>query len=137
MNGPGLLGGLGRQANLTDLSSFSEKVASPGTVAVTNSLIFGPPATGTASQTAGGVWGAAARNAALAAVKRKSTDQDDGDVISDDSDGEDRVSGVLGASYHVGAVRAKQVLGYARRASSLLELLAQWKDGTVTRSRVV
>ena len=47
---------------------------------------------------------------------------------SDDSSDDDN-RGALEASYHVGAVRSKQVLGYSRRASTLVDLLAQWKDG--------
>ena len=63
-----------------------------------------------------------------------------GSSLSDLSDGEDEsgdegagLSGgglpVLAASYLVGATRTNQVLNQARRAASLVDLLAQWKDG--------
>jgi hypothetical protein len=88
-----------------------------------------------------GTWGvtgqvsSSSKHRHLAARKTAS-----GSSLSDVSDDEDEsgddgagLSGgglpVLAASYLVGATRTKQVLNQARRAASLVDLLAQWKDG--------
>ncbi len=75
------------------------------------------------------MWGVSRKRAgAHRAPAGSGGSSDEGEGDNEDGDG-DRDLPVLAAGCFVGATRTKQVLHQARRAASLVELLAQWKDG--------
>jgi hypothetical protein len=145
--------GLGRPAPLRESSAFSSKVGTPSLVAVVNSVITAPPRECPVAQCTPsvrylcfghpdvrlmfrlhpggpqGVWGVSRkRGGAHPAPAGSGGSSDEGEGDDEDGDG-DRDLPVLAAGCFVGATRTKQVLHQARRAASLVELLAQWKDG--------